>query len=715
MASTLLPNDVREHFIISPAPEGQKGKIATCKWCKRARSDNISRQKKHLLQQCAAYAAAHSPQKQATIRDNFFKATKTPQRQRELHKKFAKACFIGGRPFNVFEGEEMADAFRALDSSFAPPDRHRVASFVDEVYDDTLQEVKQYFDTAKHLNLVFDGSDDVAFNRVINLSVEVPGQAAFFWETIDTKATPHSALDQIDLLLPSINRAVDGDLSKVNAVCTDTNTTQRKCQSDLKTQPGLEHLIGILCDSHSLQLLVKDIVTTSPWRVVLEKAVYVITYFRHSKKQYARLRDLMPSTCNGKKYSLLLAAITRWGSQQRALQSIERVKAALLVFCTDRVVLAEAGIQNFPMGTSEPSNDPESANQLRKVLDILNDRSFWRGVTCLLAILEPITSAQKQSETDRAYVHRVVPRWLHIRKQWQDLENTRQWHDVDWLRLYSQFDTRFAKQTTDVHWAAFSFDPESFAPGALTRGQKERAMQWVEDHAPPPLRDEIVTEYVQFRMGQGRDYGPGSSFRCGNQPIEEKWDRLAALGVPLAQHVVTRLFRALANSVPSERSFSAANFIHSKTRNRLQQPTVNKLTFIYVNSRVLQQLRLAPKTTRSSSSLPPQWSEWMDLEARFLEGEQNVGDHGQDLLGHYGLTTHPDDLSDPSPSLPVPGTGQLSSSTQLSVGRDNWSQNTLIWGQSVSWEGLAGLAHQSAAQKPPVGYPDWYREGARYG
>lgn len=94
--------------------------------------------------------------------------------------------------------------------------------------------------------------------------MEIPGQAAFYWETIDTKAIAHTSLDQIDLLLPSINAAVDRDLRKVNAVCTDINTTQRKCQNDLKNHPQHSHILGILCDSHSLQLLVKDIVTMNP-------------------------------------------------------------------------------------------------------------------------------------------------------------------------------------------------------------------------------------------------------------------------------------------------------------------------------------------------------------------------------------------------------------------------------------------------------------------
>jgi hypothetical protein len=39
-----------------------------------------------------------------------------------------------------------------------------------------------------------------------------------------------------------------------------------------------------------------------------------------------------------------------------------------------------------------------------------------------------------------------------------------------------------------------------------------------------------------------------------------------------------------------ERSFSAQNFIHNAVRNRLEQEKVDKLAFVYFNSRVLKSM-----------------------------------------------------------------------------------------------------------------------------
>jgi hAT family C-terminal dimerisation region len=52
-----------------------------------------------------------------------------------------------------------------------------------------------------------------------------------------------------------------------------------------------------------------------------------------------------------------------------------------------------------------------------------------------------------------------------------------------------------------------------------------------------------------------------------------------------------RLIRITANSVVSERAWSAMNFIHSKSRNSLLVDTVDKLIFIYMNYRALRKLK----------------------------------------------------------------------------------------------------------------------------
>ncbi|KAH8754834.1 hypothetical protein F5883DRAFT_183290 [Diaporthe sp. PMI_573] len=109
-----------------------------------------------------------------------------------------------------------------------------------------------------------------------------------------------------------------------------------------------------------------------------------------------------------------------------------------------------------------------------------------------------------------------------------------------------------------------------------------------------------------------------------------------------------RLFQALANSVPSERSFSAANFIHSRSRNRLNQAAVNKLTFIYTNHRTLQQLAIKSNVASEvdQATVKSQRQEMLNLEEHFLEVELPECTW-LDLSGHFALTPPANDLGKP--------------------------------------------------------------------
>jgi len=67
-----------------------------------------------------------------------------------------------------------------------------------------------------------------------------------------------------------------------------------------------------------------------------------------------------------------------------------------------------------------------------------------------------------------------------------------------------------------------------------------------------------------------------------------------------------QLMRTCANSVTSERAWSAMNFIHSKSRNTL---SLDKLLFIYINIRSLQKL----------NNTKPTNDELLELEDRLIE------------------------------------------------------------------------------------------------
>src|SRR5437667_109554 len=169
------------------------------------------------------------------------------------------------------------------------------------------------------------------------------------------------------------------------------------------------------------------------------------------------------------------------------------------------------------------------AKTLLRIREIVNDVSFWHHSQQLLDILEPITSAQKQSERDAAHLGLVAPRWDSIRLQWRRMQSSGRYPDVDFDVLHSIFDTRHQQQVQVIH---------ILAPIAI------------------------------------------------------------------------RVLGGIANSVPSERSFSALNHIHSKMRGRLEPEKADKQTFCFMNSRTLERIgsdgRVATALRLEDDNIEPQ-------------------------------------------------------------------------------------------------------------
>ncbi|UPK92311.1 hypothetical protein LCI18_003246 [Fusarium solani-melongenae] len=83
-------------------------------------------------------------------------------------------------------------------------------------------------------------------------------------------------------------------------------------------------------------------------------------------------------------------------------------------------------------------------------------------------------------------------------------------------------------------------------------------------------------------------------------------------GLILAR-VAVKVMNTLANSVPSERSFFAISFIHTKARNRLTPMHADMQAFILMNNRVLNRLK-DQKYSHKKRWADLEEKDWLELE-----------------------------------------------------------------------------------------------------
>lgn len=265
---------------------------------------------------------------------------------------------------------------------------------------------------------------------------------------------------------------------------------------------------------------------------------------------------------------------------------------------------------------------------------------------------------QHASEADNAGIDRVIQRWIQIKTAWKDLKDSGIYPDLPWADLEAIHKARLDKQTYPIHWVADALRPDRCGrTSKLPASVFDTVRRYCRKHLSAADADLAFREFTHFRMKSGGPLGVSAMPDEDAEPLfaasslvyddnfkpSEAWRCLLVQGSILARLAV-RVLDTLSNSVPSERSFSANNTIHSITRNRLTAERADQQTFVFMNSRVLERL------AHSGSLGHRRWADleekdWIGLEDTYLDlflssqGDQTymaVGDQWHGVLQNTG-------------------------------------------------------------------------------
>ena len=204
------------------------------------------------------------------------------------------------------------------------------------------------------------------------------------------------------------------------------------------------------------------------------------------------------------------------------------------------------------------------------------------------------------SESCKSHLGHVLNRWDSIRIKWQAMRESGQYLQVEiifagnensiWTRWY-------AKQQTDLTWLAWILDPGNNICSTVNAGCTDNILSLLKKYTSSERHTEIVEDFFVFRDCKGK-FGCWHDF-WKKDYVEKSilfW-KIVAGEVPDLSALAIQIFSTPANSVPSEQSFSAMNFIQDECRSCLSAEKTDMLTFIYINSKVLQQHPSEPAPT----------------------------------------------------------------------------------------------------------------------
>jgi hAT family C-terminal dimerisation region len=196
-----------------------------------------------------------------------------------------------------------------------------------------------------------------------------------------------------------------------------------------------------------------------------------------------------------------------------------------------------------------------------------------------MRLLKPLHEFQIESEGSASHMGFVYPRWLRIVAHFsKDFR----------AQLLAIAKKRIDKQVTNLHILAFLLNPHYLKLYEMTAEWQDQALAALREYVSSAEYQQVQADFLNVRSQRGHLAASSTAWKGfqDSTPALLFW-QLSHVNAKLLSEIAMRLFETPANSVPSERAFSAMDITATKKRNRLSVEKLNKLCYVYMNSRAL--------------------------------------------------------------------------------------------------------------------------------
>ena len=139
------------------------------------------------------------------------------------------------------------------------------------------------------LCIVTDESTNIANYRIINTSIVIDSGVSIYHLNKEVEEGKIRAKELAAHTIKEAKDIIGGDLLKWTAVTLDTYVIIRAFGGVLAKILEAVYVIPILCNSHGLQLIIKDLLQLPSIKKIFDEASAIVNLFQHSSKQYSYL------------------------------------------------------------------------------------------------------------------------------------------------------------------------------------------------------------------------------------------------------------------------------------------------------------------------------------------------------------------------------------------------------------------------------------------
>jgi hypothetical protein len=341
---------------------------------------------------------------------------------------------------------------------------------------------------------------------------------------------------------------------------TDNTATNKLVWSTLQQRHPLIFFHG--CISHVLHLVVKDLVDHLSWLGNLA-ADYrkLVRFFKKNQQLWFDLRRLQKMD---DKIALVLPAETRWGSIERCFAS---------VLASEKILHAFVDSKGFLRGRTK-----EQKAKRRNAHDTVVAKDFVKHLEKALAILSVISVFQKAFERNTKPSSDVYQMFQRLPNVYKTVPMT-----ISELGKITQvLNDRFNFVYGEAHGVAYMLDP-CFVGSGMDDDPRDQVRQFITLWHGFDKEDACVIELIKLLGGERDQSREARLIGHGELSDLDNWRGLYQF--PLLRKIASIVFSASCSSAAAECNFSAHKLVHSQARNRLRDETVQKLVFLFFDSK----------------------------------------------------------------------------------------------------------------------------------
>jgi hypothetical protein len=282
---------------------------------------------------------------------------------------------------------------------------------------------------------------------------------------------------------------------------------------------------------------------------------------------------------------LVQPALTRWGTIQAMFVSL---------LASERIIHAIVTAREFVVGTTAQKAERQ------KIKELITDDNFIRMINKALGILKPIDALIVKYQSDKVPVSEGFPDFYLLPERFVALRAAQVIADVELQYLTMLAANRFKFMYGTAHGLSYLLDPrhrrEGLPPESRRQLEDALIITPADDQTAvdEKRQRELFSEFTDFVI-ETRKEKTASSFRFSMlvKKVKSPLQYCLTDGAqwPLNQKIAINLFSMTTSSAASERNFSTISFIHSKLRNSLSEPSVEKLVFMKTNMSIFMTWR----------------------------------------------------------------------------------------------------------------------------